>query len=629
MAPFNKSLVTDPKQLVSDSLKGLVFLNPELTLDPINNIVSLKQVSKNKVHVLCGGGSGHEPSHASFVGEGMLSAAVCGNLFASPNSRQVTTALHGLRGEKGVLIVVKNYTGDVLNFGIAKERWLAQRGEEDVKMVIVGDDVSVGKEQGKITGRRGLASTVLVYKIAGAFASQGASLFKVHALAQYIADRSATIGVGLEHCHVPGSQSGNELNKLGSEEVELGMGIHNEPGYRRQKMIDLDNLMSEILGILTSTSDPDRSFVPFTSGDSSKKGGANQKDQVILLVNNLGSLSQLEMGAIVKSAASWLAKKGIEVKRAIAGTVMTSLNMPGFSVSLVLLPSKNSSVTIETPKDGQFTFNSDLILDLLDAPTSCLGWTNYYKGEPNVEVLLDTKVTPIKESQVESKLESGEDDKDAGVEDPQLFVKAVKAACEALIAAEPEITKYDTIAGDGDCGHTLKAGASGVLQLVQVGKITGLGVVRDLLLISEIVNEKMGGTSGGLYSIFFNALAVGIRSNFHHTGGKSIIDANSWAKGLDHALSTLYKYTRARSPSRTLIDPLTAFILTLTLTPTDFKSAVEAAKGSAEATAYLDAKAGRAAYVDRGKVKDSEVPDAGAWGVWKILEAIEKNVMDV
>ncbi|EGG00640.1 uncharacterized protein MELLADRAFT_50347 [Melampsora larici-populina 98AG31] len=622
MSPFSKCLVKDPEELVSESLKGLVYLNPDLALDTKNKVVSVKQISKTNVHVLCGGGSGHEPSHASYVGGGMLSAAVCGNIFASPNSRQVTAALEKLEDGKGTLMVVKNYTGDVLNFGIAKERWLAQRDRKNVKMVIVGDDVSVGREQGKLTGRRGLAGTVLVYKIAGALASQGASLSQVHAMAQYIADRCATMGVGLDHCHIPGSEKNTGLNELGVDEVELGMGIHNEPGYRRQKLSNLSDLTSQILEIITSSKDSDRSFVPFKDQSDTK----GQADQVILLVNNLGSLSQLEMAAVTKCAASWLMNKGITVVRVVAGTLMTSLNMPGFSISVVLLPTKNENVTIDCQDEEAFKFNGDDIVNLLDAPTTCLGWPTCFKGDPNTEVLLDKKIPATREASENANTETEKDEKIATSSDPKLFVNAIKAACEALIAATPEITKYDTIAGDGDCGYTLKAGATGVLALIQDGRINGSDVPKDLLQISEVVNEKMGGTSGGLYSIFFNALAVGIKANVQEEGQKCMVDANTWAKGLDQALTTLYKYTRARSPSRTLIDPLSAFILTLTLTPTDFSSAVEAAKGSAEATMYLDAKAGRAAYVDRSKVKDSEVPDAGAWGVWKILEAIEKTV---
>jgi len=609
--PGRKQSKDDPKTLLADSLQGLTYLNPQIHYDPNYQIISLKELSKDRCHLICGGGSGHEPSHAGFVGAGILSAAVCGNIFASPNSQQVTNALEKLENSQGILIVVKNYTGDVLNFGIAKERWIAQRNTDAIKMVIVGDDVSVGKEQGKLAGRRGLAGTVLVYKIAGALAAQGAPLSHVHAVAQFVADHSATIGAGFDHCQIPGAQASKEHDTLGSDEIEIGMGIHNEPGYKRQKITNLNQLISDLMPVLTSTTDKDRSFLPFRNQGSPNK---ETVDQVILLINNLGSISELEMGAIVKSTATWLLEKGFQVKRVISGTFMTSLDMSGFSISLVLLPPANEEVVIDIPGETSLSISANLLLDLFDAPADCPGWKPGYAGEPSFGLLekKDAKAQQPSEGGKKSTEET------LAVSDPKLFINAVQCACQALISAEPEITKYDTIAGDGDCGLTLKAGAQGILAAISEHKISGTNLVSDLLQISQVVNRDMGGTSGGLYSIYFNALAVGMGKAKVSKG----IDSQAWANGLDYALNTLYKYTRARCPSRTLIDPLSAFVLTFTLTPSELDKAVEAAKEAAENTVYLDALAGRASYVDRQKLQDSQVPDAGAWGVWKILEAI-------
>ncbi|POW09114.1 hypothetical protein PSTT_07018 [Puccinia striiformis] len=567
----------DPKKLVVDSLEGFNLLNPQVDYDPTYQIISLKELPKDRCHIICGGGSGHEPSHSGFVGTGMLSAAVCGNIFASPNSQQVTNSLEKLDNDKGILIVV-------LNFGIAKERWMARRNTEAIKMVIVGDDVSVGREQGKLAGRRGLAGTVLVYKIAGALAAQGAPFSHVHAVAQFVADHVATIGVGFDHCQIPGAQRAKSMT--------------NEPGYKRQKITNLDQLINDIMPILTSTTDKDRSFLPFRDTSSSKES----TNDVILLINNLGSISELELSAIVKLTGTWLLEKGFRVQRVISGTFMTSLDMSGFSISLILLPPANEDVVIDIVGESSLSISANMILDLFDAPADCPGWKSSYAGQPRF-----------------SKAEKKEPESSGSrVSDPALFIKAVQSACKALISAEPEITKYDTIAGDGDCGLTLKSGAEGILTAIDQEKIMGTDLVSDLLQISEVVNRDMGGTSGGLYSIYFNALAVGIGK----TKNSKTIDSQAWANALDFALNTLYKYTRARSPSRTLIDPLSAFVLTFTLTPSELDKAIEAAKESAENTIYLDAKAGRASYVDRQKLQDSQVPDAGAWGVWKLLEAI-------
>lgn len=257
---------------------------------------------------MCGGGGGHEPAHAAFVGEGMLSAAVSGQVFASPNAGQVEKALAKLSLAKGTLIVVKNYTGDVLQFGLAKERWSATHLESDaVRMVVVGDDVSVPREQGALTGRRGLTGTVLVYKLAGALAAQAASLDEVEHVARVVAERCGTIGMGLEHCHVPGTDKGEAYLK--DDEAEIGMGIHNEPGIRKLSPIpSAAKLVDEFLTTLTSTSDPERSYLPF------EKDG----NEVILVVNNLGGLPELELGVVAKEAAEWLANKRIKVKRCAA-----------------------------------------------------------------------------------------------------------------------------------------------------------------------------------------------------------------------------------------------------------------------------------------------------------------------
>ncbi|KNE90018.1 hypothetical protein PSTG_16535 [Puccinia striiformis f. sp. tritici PST-78] len=610
--PGRKQFDCDPKKLVVDSLEGLTYLNSQVDYDPTYQIISLKELPKDRCHLICGGGSGHEPSHSGFVGTGMLSAAVRGNIFASPNSQQVTNGLEKLDNHQGILIVVMNYTGDVLNFGIAKERWMARRNTEAIKMVIVGDDVSVGREQGKLAGRRGLAGTVLVYKIAGALAAQGAPFSHVHAVAQFVADHVATIGVGFDHCQIPGAQTSKEHDSLGPDEVEIGMGIHNEPGYKRQKITNLDQLINDIMPILTSTTDKDRSFLPFRDTSSTKES----TNDVILLINNLGSISELELSAIVKLTGTWLLEKGFRVQRVISGTFMTSLDMSGFSISLILLPPANEDVVIDIVGESSLSISANMILDLFDAPADCPGWKSSHAGQPRFSKAekKEPKVQDPEVAEGEKKSTGGT----LAVSDPALFIKAVQSACKALISAEPEITKYDTIAGDGDCGLTLKSGAEGILTAIDQEKIMGTDLVSDLLQISEVVNRDMGGTSGGLYSIYFNALAVGIGK----TKNSKTIDSQAWANALDFALNTLYKYTRARSPSRTLIDPLSAFVLTFTLTPSEFDKAIEAAKESAENTIYLDAKAGRASYVDRQKLQDSQVPDAGAWGVWKLLEAI-------
>ncbi|KDE09614.1 hypothetical protein MVLG_00021 [Microbotryum lychnidis-dioicae p1A1 Lamole] len=610
---MSKHILNDPKTLVNYALSGLAFLNPALTYNPATMTVMVRQADHDKVHLLCGGGAGHEPAHAAFVGKGMLSAAVSGNVFASPNAAQIEAALDRLSNSKGQLIIVKNYTGDVLHFGIAKERWAATHlGKDSVRLLVVGDDVSVGRAQGQLTGRRGLAATVLVYKIAGALADTGASLDEVEHLAKLITKRSGTCGIGLDHCHVPGTEHAEGY--LQQDELEFGLGIHNETGVRKQKPIPSANrIVEDLMKWLTDVEDEDRAFLDF------KNDG---KDEVILLVNNLGGISEIELSVVVNEASKWLASKHITVERVLSGAFMTSLNLPGFSISLVLLP--REPVATPSTFTSNLCFDKDLILEMLDAPTEAPAWMWHYKGRPEAHVEEekdDQKNSKKRKTEVDI---SGSDQvKGPAPTDAKLFKSAIEAALQELVKAEAEITKYDTTAGDGDAGLTLKAGAEALQTKISSDVIpTDKDVVATLVGISAVVEKEMGGTSGGLYSIFFAALSKGVLQAAKDKG-ENKATSEVWAKALELALNTLYNYTLARPPSRTLVDPLAAFIITFGSDPANFDNAFNQAQEAAEATRTLVAKAGRAAYVDQDKIEKANVPDAGAWGVLKILQGVK------
>ncbi|KAF6761699.1 dihydroxyacetone kinase 1 [Ephemerocybe angulata] len=551
----------------------------------------VKEHDQEKVALVCGGGSGHEPAHSGFVGEGMLTAAVCGHVFASPNASQVRRGIDLVGNKKGTVIIVKNYTGDILNFGLAKEQYAARHPSEaeKVRFVIVADDVAVGRSQGKIVGRRGLAGTVLVYKIAGALANRGASLDDVYKTAVWASENVATIGASLGHVHVPGTAS--LRSNLPENEVEIGMGIHNESGNKRVSPIpSLAELIKQLLDMLTSVDDPERSFLPFKGNDN-----------VILLVNNLGGVNELELGGIVAEARKQLGERGFKLARILSGTFMTSLNMPGFSLTLLLLP---------TGKDASQPSAEDII-SLIDEKPKVLGWKWTAGKEP---LAANQQVVQGKTDDA-----SQGDVLQIKAENPDLFVSSIHNVCKALIAAEPEITRMDTIAGDGDAGLTLKAG---VLALIEKGKIQGDNVLSSLIAIAQVAEEAMGGTSGALYSIFFSALAQGFQSQSITQG--SILTPAHWESALSSALAKLYTYTRARRPSRTLVDPLSAFIEAAHKTGgQDLANAVKLAAEAAEETKNLVAKAGRSAYVESDQLQKEHVADPGAWGVKTILETLK------
>ncbi|OCF45289.1 dihydroxyacetone kinase [Kwoniella heveanensis CBS 569] len=589
MAPAQKHLLNDASTLVVDSLKGLAQLNPNVKFDEGQRVIYTPPSSNSsRVALLSGGGSGHEPAHAAFVGKGLLDAAVCGNIFASPNVAQIRRGVELVTGDKGALIVVMNYTGDALHFGLAAEQHRSAGKPGDVRVLLVQDDVAVGREQGTIVGRRGLAGTILVYKIASALSDKGGDLDAVEAVGKYVNSRIGTLGIGLEHCHVPGTRAGE--SHLEANQLELGMGIHNEAGTEKLELGAISSLVDKMLSKITDTTDSDRSFVPFKNDGS---------DEVVLLVNNLGAVSELELGGITGEAVKWLESKKIKTRRVLSGTYMTSLNMPGFSLSLLLLPSKS---------DSSSPYSSEQILEYLDAPASAPGWAWTSGQEPGV---LGQKAEEVHQAKKGKEV-------DLAPTDSKAFLAAITRACKSIIEAEPELTKQDQIAGDGDAGLTLEAGAKAILKAIESGKVAGKNVVEDVGTLAEIVEDDMGGTSGALYSIFFAGLGKGLRDQA--SAGATTTTPEVWSKAAADALTTLYKYTRARPPSRTLVDPLEAFIESLP--SKGLSGAAEDAQAAADKTKELVAKAGRGAYVNQEDLKKREVPDPGAWGIWRIVDGL-------
>lgn len=582
-----KHLLNAPASLVTEALQGLARTNPNVKLDVQNKVLYQADQDRSKVALICGGGAGHEPAHAGFVGKGVLTAAVSGNIFASPNASQVLRAIELVNTD--TLIIIKNYTGDILNFGLAREKYLALHPEsaDRVKFLVVDDDVAVTRSQGGLVGRRGLAGTVLVYKIAGALAERGAPLEKVHAVAQWVTKNLGTIGAGLEHCHVPGTEA--REGHLNADEIEIGMGIHNEPGYQRVSPIPpLNELLPNLLDLITNTSDKERAFVPFS---------ANGGDSVVLLVNNLGGLSELELLGITHEATSAVKARGLTLERVIVGTFMTSLNMPGFSLTLLRLPRDGDDAPVSAKE----------IVDLLAEPCDAPGWSWSAHVQPKFDSEQDISQAPTEASKSARSLAAA---------DPAVFEKAIKDACNALVENEREITRLDSIAGDGDCGLTLRSGAQGVLEQIEQGHISGKDVVRSVINISQACEAKMDGTSGALYSIWFSALAQGLQAS-----KSEVADTKTWAQALNSALEKLYTYTPARPPSRTLVDPLDAFVRSLA-SSSDVQVAAIAAAKAAEATSNLAPRAGRATYVESERLKG--IMDPGAMGLKVILEAIAR-----
>ncbi|PPF86710.1 dihydroxyacetone kinase subunit DhaK [Subtercola sp. Z020] len=311
-----KKLINDPKNVVDEAARGIEAAHGDLVdvfYDPIY-IVRKGGPVQGKVALVSGGGSGHEPLHGGFVGFGMLDAAVPGPVFTSPTPDPILAATKAVDGGAGVLHIVKNYTGDVLNFETAAD--LAAADDIEVRSVIINDDVAV-KDSLYTAGRRGVAGTVLVEKIAGASADRADDLDTVTAIAQKVNDQMRSMGVALTPCVVP--HAGEPSFTLADDEIEIGIGIHGEPGRERIKLEPADAIVDRLLG-------PILEDLPFASGD-----------KVLLFVNGMGGTPQIELYIVFRRAAEVLAERGIEVTRSLVGNFVTSLEMQGASITVLKL----------------------------------------------------------------------------------------------------------------------------------------------------------------------------------------------------------------------------------------------------------------------------------------------------
>lgn len=284
---MDRHIFPDHATLVLRSLRGLVASHPTLSLLPATRTVINAAHDTSKVSLICGGGAGHEPGSTGFVGRGFLSASVSGDTFASPSAKQVYTAVKAVPSTAGTILIITNYTGDNLHFGLACQQARAN-GIDNIAILPVCDDVSVGRTKGALVGRRAMAGTILVCKLLGAASEANFSFPDTLSFGKAVTDGLLSIGCTLGHCHVPGRDNA-KYGVIGEDTIEIGLGLHNEPGvYVVTPQPPPDELIARMLDLLLNQEDKERSFVPFQEGDG-----------VILFVNNMGGMSVLEMYAVV------------------------------------------------------------------------------------------------------------------------------------------------------------------------------------------------------------------------------------------------------------------------------------------------------------------------------------------
>jgi dihydroxyacetone kinase-like protein len=311
-----KKLINNPNLVVEDMIKGMIAAHSEYLKksDAGNILIRKDSPMKGKVALVSGGGSGHEPAHAGYVGKGMLDAAVAGAVFTSPTPDQVYEAIKAVDGGEGVLLIVKNYSGDIMNFDMAKD--MADMDGIKVESVVVNDDVAV-ENSTYTAGRRGIAGTVFVHKIAGAKAEQGANLAEVKRVAEKVVENVRSMGMALSSCIVPAAGKANFI--LSENEVEIGMGIHGEPGTHREAMKTSDEITEYLVSKILE--------------DMSVEKGT----EVAVMVNGLSGTPLMELYIVNKKVGEMLSEREIKIHKTFVGEFMTSLEMAGCSVTILKL----------------------------------------------------------------------------------------------------------------------------------------------------------------------------------------------------------------------------------------------------------------------------------------------------
>lgn len=543
-----KKFINDTATLVRDSLVTQAR-RPGVALLEQNDVI-VRTDRTGQVAVVSGGGSGHEPAHAGYVGSGMLTAAVAGPVFTSPSVDTILSGLRAVASPAGILLIVKNYTGDRLNFGMAAE--LLRAEGTPVETVIVADDVAIAST-GSHAGRRGIAGTVFVHKVAGAAAEAGSSLSEVTELARHVASTVRTMGVAMDSCTLPGAAA--SIRPLGKDELEWGLGIHGEAGVARGEIVSAAEIAQRLLGKIVT--------------DLAPTGPV----RFALLVNSLGATPPVELDVVTRAAIDWLEKRGHTIERAWSGAFLTALDTAGVSLSLL-------------PVD-------DALLDRLDATTNAPAWPRA-SGE-----VVPLTVLPV----------AGEEQTDAGeVLAPDSRARqAIEAVCRRLIAAEQELTDLDSQVGDGDLGLSLARGSRAVLV-----ELDSLPASPDATLrrISAILRRVIGGTSGPLY-------AAGLLHASHAVGGRPEDEdwAVAFQSGVA-AISELGGARLGDSTMLdALIPAAQAFAEVDSGTAARLDAAVEAAARGTRGTAESAARLGRASYLGERSVGIVD-PGARAVVIW-------------
>ncbi|UHA73732.1 dihydroxyacetone kinase subunit DhaK [Paenibacillus sp. 481] len=586
-----KKVINKPETLVREMCNGLVLAHPELDFNSKYKIVHKKEMNPNKVTLISGGGSGHEPAHAGFVGKGMLDVAVCGDVFASPSQIQIYQAIKASASKKGTLLIIKNYSGDIMNFKNAAH--LASEDGVLVDYVKVDDDIAV-EDSLYTVGRRGVAGTVLVHKIAGAAAEEGKELSEVKEIAEKAINNTRSIGFALTSCTVPAK--GTPTFELNDDEIEYGVGIHGEPGIRREKMTSANELANKMVTDL---------FRDLNITDSSKQ-------EIALLINGFGGTPLQELYLLANAVVREVKRSsGVSIFKVFVGNYMTSIDMAGASVSVIQL-------------DDELKHYLEASCD-----TPALQITGSFRP---LHVDEETSFEEQDSQSVSYRCET--DQKYAKIEHntftlPNLMYLLDKMS-EIIIENEVPFCELDSHAGDGDFGMSV---AKGFKQLKQewheITEHHANSIGEFLNECSLIIMEHCGGASGPIWGSAFRAASK-------YAGDKTELSVTEFA-GMMQAVVKGIQDTGERSFGRgavvgdkTLIDALAPFSDAWEQSAkagddvkTAAAKAAEAAVQGAKYTESIVARMGRAGTVGE---RSLGYPDAGAFALGVIFTELAQVI---
>ncbi len=578
-----KKIMNSPETMVAEMCHGMILAHPELEFDPKYKIISRKNQNQNKVSLISGGGSGHEPAHAGYVGKGMLDAAVCGDIFASPSQVQVYQAIKNNSGKKGTLLIVKNYSGDMMNFKNAA--YLAKEDGIQVEYVRVDDDIAV-QDSLYTVGRRGVAGTIFVHKIAGAAAEYGYDLKQVKQIAEKAIKNTRSIGFALSSCTVPAK--GSPTFHLGENEIEYGVGIHGEPGIHREKLINAEELANRMVSaILKDLLDV-------------------EGDELAVLINGFGSTPVHELYLLNNSVLRILKHKNFKISRCFVGNYMTSIDMAGASISIIKLD-EELKMFLEQP---------------CETPALCV------QEQRDTINFMDDLSSSSDTLEANFKVETPDSFKEIINNSLSLnnIIYIVDRMSECIITNEIPFCELDSHAGDGDFGMSI---AKGFKQLKREWKGILENDTQDIGRFLEscalVIMEHCGGASGPIWGSAFRAAG-------RKAYGKSNLSATEIAEMLQAAVKGI-QVTGERSFGRgavlgdkTLIDALIPCANTWSSMASEnadlidiMKKAAKAALDGAKETKKIVARMGRAGTVGERSIG---YPDAGAYGLGIIFDDI-------